>query len=627
MFWRLAPLSWERGHAHILCFLIIIFFVFIVVIRFYFVILGMKYLLLFGFLLTATVGVAQVNMNLLSRLAYDKTYDTDGIEDTTCANIWGWTNPADGKEYALVGAKHGTSIVDVSNPLVPTEVKLVPGTYNLWKEIKTFQHYAYVVSEGAGHGLKIIDMQNLPGTVVVNTINFSTSNRAHALFIDETQGYLYTFGMAGLAGGGCLIWNLNIDPMNPTIVGQYSANYIHDGYVRNNMLYAGAINIGQMQMIDVTNKSAPVLVGSVVTPKAFTHNTWLNDAGTVCFTTDEKPGSFLAAYDITDPTDIKILDKKLNHTNGGAIGHNVHVKNDWAWVSYYTDGISVFDVHVPDILVEVAYHDYTPTVSGNVFESNWGVYPYFASSTIVGSDIERGLYVFQSTPPRASYVRGTIKDPCGNPLSNVKVKILGTNDSTITDIFGAYKMGFNYDGTYTLVTSLSPYSNTSTSITLVRGIVNNLNIIQPIPTPTISPSGTTTICTGSNITLNTSNTAGSILWYNGTTLVGTGPSSYTTSTGGSYKVVNSIASPPCSTTSLVSNINTATPPSPVISGAVPLACGNQTYTYSIAPIAGTAIIWTVTDGIIISGQGTPNVVIQWNNANATGTLGVTQTIP
>ncbi len=588
----------------------------------------MKKLFFLLILCVSLPTLAQVNITLLSRLAYDKTYDIDGIEDTTCANIWGWTNAADGREYALVGAEHGSSIVDVTNPATPTQVQFVPGTMNLWKEIKTYQHYMYVVSEGAGHGLKITDLQTLPGAVTTVTRSFSATNRAHALFIDETQGYLYMFGMSGLAGGGCLIWDLNVDPMNPTIVGQFASNYIHDGYVRNNKLYAGAINIGLLQIIDVTNKALPVLIGSVVTPKAFTHNTWLNDAGNVCFTTDEKPASYLAAYDVSDPTDIKLLDKKLNHTNGNAIVHNVHVKNDWAWVSFYTSGISVYDVHVPDILVEVGYNDYTPTVSGNVFESNWGVYPYFNSSTIIGSDIERGLYVFQSTPPRASYVRGVVKDACGNVLSNVKVKLVGTQDSTTTDVFGAYKMGFNYEGTFILTANASPYQSVAQSVTLVRSEVDILNIVLPIPAPAVSPSGASTYCTGTSATLTATGTSGfATQWYNGATLVATGTATYTTASSGAYTVVNQIASPPCSTSSAVSNLNFAVPPSPAISGGVAAACGNNSYVYSIAPVAGSVVLWSVTEGIIVSGQGTNSVVIMWNNITASGTLSVTQTLP
>jgi len=37
--------------------------------------------------------------------------------DTTFSNdSWGWTDPEDGKEYALIGLLNGTAFVDISDP-------------------------------------------------------------------------------------------------------------------------------------------------------------------------------------------------------------------------------------------------------------------------------------------------------------------------------------------------------------------------------------------------------------------------------------------------------------------------------------------------------------------------------
>src|SRR5262245_40496166 len=63
------------------------------------------------------------------------------------SNIWGYTDPQ-GREYALLGASRGLSIVDITAPRHPVEVAFVPGPFSIWREIKTYSHYAYVVSEG-----------------------------------------------------------------------------------------------------------------------------------------------------------------------------------------------------------------------------------------------------------------------------------------------------------------------------------------------------------------------------------------------------------------------------------------------------------------------------------------------
>ncbi len=89
--------------------------------------------------------------------------------------------------------------------------------------------------------------------------------------------------------------------------------------------------------------------------------------------------------------------------------HHVLIRNenncDVAYISYYTKGIRVLNVLNPLSPTEIAYYD-TPGASGYVFpvyNGPWGVYPYFASGTILGSSPE-GLYVLR----RATEVSGTI---------------------------------------------------------------------------------------------------------------------------------------------------------------------------------------------------------------------------
>ncbi len=41
------------------------------------------------------------------------------LNSSSLNDIWGWTDPQTGKEYALVGMSNGTSFVDISNPENP----------------------------------------------------------------------------------------------------------------------------------------------------------------------------------------------------------------------------------------------------------------------------------------------------------------------------------------------------------------------------------------------------------------------------------------------------------------------------------------------------------------------------
>lgn len=78
----------------------------------------------------------------------------------TVANVWGYTARS-GHEYALVGAANGLVIVDITDPDHPQQIVQIPGPHNLWKEIKTYSHYAYITSEGGG-GIQVVDLSALP---------------------------------------------------------------------------------------------------------------------------------------------------------------------------------------------------------------------------------------------------------------------------------------------------------------------------------------------------------------------------------------------------------------------------------------------------------------------------------
>jgi choice-of-anchor B domain-containing protein len=230
----------------------------------------------------------------------------------TCANICGYVDST-GKEYALVGASFGMSIVDVSNPAAPVEVIQIPGIHNLWREIKVRGFYAYVTTEGGG-GLQIINMRSLPNTAGIIYHNWTGDGAGsgltsiHALHIDKNFVYLYG---SNLFSGGAYVADIT-DPWTPTYVGNYqntTSPYVHDGYVRNDTLYAGHIYNGFFSVVDFTNKAAPVELASQTTPGVFTHNTWLSKDSKTLFTTDEVANSFLTSYDVSNVGSISELDR------------------------------------------------------------------------------------------------------------------------------------------------------------------------------------------------------------------------------------------------------------------------------------------------------------------------------
>jgi len=464
------------------------------------------------FFFAAQLAFAQLqNINLQLRATMD-------FPGQTLANVCGyWQN---GQEYALLGGSKGLIIVDITNPTSPQQIVQIPGPDNLWKEIKVYSHYAYVTSEG-GQGLQIVDLSTLPSASL--TSYFYTGDGAiagqldeiHALHIDVKKGFLYAFG-GGLFGGAAKIFDLKADPYNPKYVGAFTQlGYIHDGYADNDTLYACHINAGIMSVVDMASKTNPVLLGTVETPGKFTHNAWMTDDRKHVLTTDETTPSFLTSYDVSDPTDIRELDRISPNNGTGTYVHNTHVINDYAVTSWYTSGVLIVDTHRPQNLITVAQYD---TYTGNnlAFDGCWGVFPFFPSGAVITTDIDPGqLTVLTPTYKRACYLEGKITSSCnGQPLVGATVKINGgTNPLKIptTRVDGNYRTGQVTPGMFTATISAPGFAPKTVNVTLVTGQVTVLDVVMDAgqifsTSGTVTEVGTNTPIANAQITLSSVST-------------------------------------------------------------------------------------------------------------------------
>lgn len=434
---------------------------------------------------------------------------TYSFPNNELANLWGYADGS-GNEYALVGTQKGISIINVTVPTSPTLVIDINGPFSDWREIKTFGSYAYVVTEGqAGpkKGLMIINLAALPN-IDTNNVNHiriyngdgainNLLNKAHALHVDESTGYLYLYG-SNLNGGRPLILNLNGNPYFPTYAGYVNTNitganynYVHDGYVNGNMLYAGHIYGGFFSIVNTTSKTNPVLLATQNTPTLFTHNTWLS--GSTLFTTDENSGSFLAAYDVSNVDNIRLLDKIQSNPGSGSIVHNTYTINNYAVSSWYKDGFTIVDAARPENLVQVGNYDTYPGGSGNGFFGCWGVYPYLPSGNIIASNINDvpnsstgKLFVLTANYVRGCYLEGIVTDASnGNPINGATIELSASPAQTENSgSNGSYKMGRLVGGTFTVKVNKTNYQQFSTTVNLSNGVLTTLNVpLQTLALP------------------------------------------------------------------------------------------------------------------------------------------------
>jgi len=336
---------------------------------------------------TAYLAAQQVEIDNIRPIAH--------LDLGNCNDVWGYTAP-DGHEFALVGHRTGTYIFDVStNPHEPIEVGFIPGTISTWRDLKTHGYYCYVVNESGG-GMDIISLEDPFNPYKVGSYTSSTAT-AHNMFIAD--GYAYLVGSAGSSAQtnswqGIIILELS-DPENPTELGRWEETYIHDIYVKNDTAYACDIYNGSLAIIDVSDKTNPTTMLVHNYSNYGCHAVWVTDDSKYAVTGDEESGGYVYIFDIQDfdninmvatwyPDEPEVQNKSV---------HNVLIKDDLLYVSYYVYGTRIVDISDPYNPTEVGYYDWYPGQNG-LYSGNWGTYPFTGNGLIYSTDFSgNGLFV------------------------------------------------------------------------------------------------------------------------------------------------------------------------------------------------------------------------------------------
>jgi len=344
----------------------------------------MKKLILMISALTAltTVSVLSQNVTMLGSL--------NPYPGQKYADIWGYA--ANGREYAIMGVTGGTSIIDVTDPANPVEVIKIPGpnSFYEWRDMKTYSHYAYIVTEGtgSGQGMQIIDLSQLPVTATLVNTYTTTFVTAHNIYIDN--GYAYVVGASN--GSGVHILDLT-NPVNPVEVGYYGSNgYVHDIYVWNDTAYISSE--GEYATVNLSVKSNPTQISSSTNlPGIYAHSGWLTEDKRYFIACEEFNVRDLTVWDLQDRSNWDLKVSQWQSSSNSPI-HNVFVRGNYAHVSYYEDGYMVLDITNPENPQIAGQYDTDPTPSTGSYKGAWGCYPYLPSGNVLISDMQTGLYVF-----------------------------------------------------------------------------------------------------------------------------------------------------------------------------------------------------------------------------------------
>ena len=351
----------------------------------------------------------------------------------TVNDVWGWTDPETGREYALVGRRDGSAFVDVTdanNPRYLGQLLRPEGSNpSTWTDIKVYENHAFIVADGAGqHGMQVFDLTQLRDVTepvtFEETAHYDGIASAHNIVINEDSGFAYSVGnRAGgeTCGGGLHIINIQ-EPTNPTFAGCFAdpatgragTGYTHDAqcvtYHGPDVEHAGeqicmSANETALSIAVVTDPSNPVALSRASYPSVgYSHQGWLTEDHHYYYMNDEldeiagQPRTRTLIWDVSDLDDPQLI--KEHFGTQEATDHNLYVRGDIMYQSNYQSGLRVLDISDPENPVEIGYFDTVPYGDNSAgMGGSWSNYPFFDSGIVIVTSGREGLFVLKRRQP------------------------------------------------------------------------------------------------------------------------------------------------------------------------------------------------------------------------------------
>lgn len=394
----------------------------------------MKKQLLLLFVLWVSVDVyAQESLNMRMLAHWDDTLVApENIVGLRYNEVYGWFNPKDGREYAIIGSTDGTHIIDVTDIHNVHRVDYIKGRADsvINRDYKVKGNYVYAVGDQFRSSLQIWDMSTLPDSVRMVYDDTVFFHRSHTLWIEGDRMYATIPRFYNTNSEiGLMVFDIK-NPENPIELKRYHQDMfgrVHALFTRNDTAY---INGGWWNFFiaDFKDYENPITLAKMAgyLYEGYNHTGWLNDKGDIYIMADETHETPVKVIDMSDKTDPKIISYLYpNPTQDKqSIPHNQFIVGDYAISSYYFDGVQIHDISDPYRPALAGFFDTSTEPYTQSFKGCWGVYPFLPSRHILASDMQNGLYVLEFAPFAPQAAESAVIYP--NPATSGFVRVRTT---------------------------------------------------------------------------------------------------------------------------------------------------------------------------------------------------------
>lgn len=360
--------------------------------------------------------------------------------------VWGFD--LNGREYAVLGSTLGMHFFDVTDPsnTVPLEQAFVGGASqgvgHIHRDMKHYRNYLYTVADQGPSTLQVIDLSDLPNSTSLTYDSDEFLVRAHNLYIDTLHARLYTCGVSTQNQGFSIrIFSLD-NPAEPEFkpyTAQFEIPYVHDLYVEDHIAYLNCGNAG-LYVVDFSDLSDVQLLGTLsdYVQAGYNHSGWMHETEPIYYMADETHGRDLKVVDVSDFNNMSV-DTVFN---GGAsfpshIVHNLLVRGNYLYTSYYHEGLQIFDLEDSRNPKRAYYFNTYSGPLGTTYRGAWGVYPFLPSGNILVSDMQSGLFVFESIEATTT----SSSEPAINALPGLNLSPNPATDQVLLEFNWPFEAG------------------------------------------------------------------------------------------------------------------------------------------------------------------------------------------